>query len=518
MTGKRRIFISSVQKELAPERRAVRDFIAGDALLRRFFDVFLFEDLPASGRRPDELYLSEVDRCAIYLGLFGNEYGYEDAAGISPTEREFDRATAMGKERLIFVKGSDDKARHPKMQALVAKASAQLNRRRFGSLPELTALVYAGIVDYLVAGGAVRTRPFDAAACLDATIDGLSPEKLADFLARAQHSRGYALGPDTPMHKALAHLNLLEGDHPSHAAVLLFGKEPQRFLISSEVKCLHFHGTEVRKPIPSYQVYRGTVFELVDQAVDFVMSKINRSVGTRSGGPTAPVTYEVPRDAVAEAIVNAIAHRDYASDASVQVMLFADRLEVWNPGHLPPTLTPEALRHPHASIPRNPLLADPLFLTRYIEKAGTGTLDMIALCQEAGLASPGFRQDHGQFVQTLMRPPAAAAQVAAEVLTDDKHLWDFALAGIARAFPAATAQVSAQVAAQVALFCREPRSAREIMDHLELKHWKTFQGNYLNPLIQGELLERTIPDKPTSRLQKYHLTVQGRTWLAGGKP
>ena len=70
-----RIFISSVQKELAEERRAVRDFVRGDALLRRFFDVFLFEDLPASDRRADDVYLDEVGRCPIYIGLFGQEYG-----------------------------------------------------------------------------------------------------------------------------------------------------------------------------------------------------------------------------------------------------------------------------------------------------------------------------------------------------------------------------------------------------------------------------------------------------------
>ena len=101
-----------------------------------------------------------------------------------------------------------------------------------------------------------------------------------------------------------------------------------------------------------------------------------------------PVTYELPRAAVAEAIVNAVAHRDYASNASVQVMLFADRLEVWNPGQLPPPLTPEALRSPHASIPHNPLIAEPLFLTRYVEKAGTGILDMISLCKAAGVPTP----------------------------------------------------------------------------------------------------------------------------------
>jgi hypothetical protein len=155
--------------------------------------------------------------------------------------------------------------------------------------------------------------------------------------------------------------------------------------------------TEVRKPIPSYQAYKGTVFELVDQALDFVMSKIARRVGTRAAGPATPVECELPREVVAEAIVNAVAHRDCASNASVQVMLFADRLEVWNPGELPPPLTVERLRRPHPSIPHNPLIAEPLFLAGYIEKAGTGTLDMIARLREAGLAEPEFRQDGGTF-------------------------------------------------------------------------------------------------------------------------
>jgi hypothetical protein len=93
-----RIFVSGVQKELHAERQAVRDFVHGDALLRRYFEVFLFEEQPASDRRTDQVYLDEVGRCSIYLGLFGDEYGSEDGSGVSPTEREFDRATALGKE------------------------------------------------------------------------------------------------------------------------------------------------------------------------------------------------------------------------------------------------------------------------------------------------------------------------------------------------------------------------------------------------------------------------------------
>ena len=403
MNHRQRIFISSVQKEFAAERRALADFIKGDPLLRRYFDVFIFEDLPATDRGADDVYLDEVDRCTVYVGLFGNEYGYEDAEGISPTEREFQRATQKHKLRLILVKGADDKARHPKMLKLIRSASSQLVRRRFVGIPDLTAALYASLIEHLEHQGLLRTTPFDAAPCHRAGLKDLSLEKLRWFLSKARRGRDYVLAETTPAPKALAHLHLLEGKHPNHAAILLFGKDPQRFLATADTKCLHFHGTEIRKPIPSYQRFKGTIFDQVDQAVDFVMSKINRYVGTRAESVAVPVSYEIPKEVITEAVVNALAHRDYASNASVQVMLFADRFEVWNPGELPPGLTPDLLRHPHASLPRNPLLADPLFLAHYAERAGTGTLDMIARCREANLPEPTFEQRGDQFVITIWR-------------------------------------------------------------------------------------------------------------------
>ena len=81
-----KIFINSVQKEFATERKALAEYLAGDPLLRRFFEYFLFEDQPAADQRADQCYLDEVDRCDIYIGIFGNEYGWED-------EREFYRHT-----------------------------------------------------------------------------------------------------------------------------------------------------------------------------------------------------------------------------------------------------------------------------------------------------------------------------------------------------------------------------------------------------------------------------------------
>ncbi len=221
-----RFFISSVQKELQVERRALKDYVHGDPLLGRFFHVFLFEDLPAGDRRSDDVYLEEVEHCDVYVGLFGMEYGEEDLEGFSPTERECDCATKKGKARLVFVKGGEDKGRHPKMVKLIHKAGSQLIRRRFNDIPDLTAALYASLVEYLEKAGKLQTLPFDASACPRASMSDISSEKLKWFLETARRERNYVLSEKTTPRKALAHLNLLDGKHPSHAAVLLFCDTP----------------------------------------------------------------------------------------------------------------------------------------------------------------------------------------------------------------------------------------------------------------------------------------------------
>ncbi|MCK9295450.1 MAG: DUF4062 domain-containing protein [Desulfobulbaceae bacterium] len=398
-----KIFISSAQKELAEERRAVKTFIENDSLLRRFFSVFSFENLPASDRRADAVYLAEVDSSALYFGIFGYEYGFEDAEGISPTEREFARATEMGKPRLIFVKGTDDQNRQPKMQALIRQAGQQLIRRRFNSIPELTSALYSSLVDHLETCGVIQSRPFEERPCPDATLADINTDAVGDFVRLARLERQFPLPDNTPVTDLLAHLHLLADGQLTNAAVLLFGRDPQRFFPAAEVRCMHFHGTEIQRPVPFYRIFKGTVFEQVDMAVDFVLSKLNRGVGTRAESIQAPVRYEIPADVIREAIVNAIAHRDYTSAGAVQVSVFADRVEVWNPGTLPPPLTPESLRHPHGSIARNPRICEVLFLARYIEKYGTGTLMMIRESLNHALPEPDFIQRGGEFTTTAWR-------------------------------------------------------------------------------------------------------------------
>ena len=295
---RKRLFISSVQNELAAERQAIKGFIERDPLLRRFFTVFLFEDLPASDRRADEVYISELDKSDLYLGIFGNVYGFEDSEGVSPTEREFDHATDTGILRLIYVKGSDDTKRHPKMRSLIGKAGQQLIRRRFADTHALTDAIYSSLVDYLAECGAIQSSPFEERPCANTTLDDIDGDAVASFMRSAREERQFPLKETTPVHDLLAHLHLLSGNQPTNAAILLFGRDPQQFFPAAEVRCMHVHGTEVERPVPFYRIYKGTIYEQVDTAVDFVLSKINRSVGTRAESIQAPVRYEIPPDVI----------------------------------------------------------------------------------------------------------------------------------------------------------------------------------------------------------------------------
>jgi ATP-dependent DNA helicase RecG len=122
---RKQIFISSVQREFAYARDKLASFINNDPYWSQFFYAFIFENLPASQRKPSDIYLREIDKCVIYLGVFGLRYGRLNENGISATEQEFDYAIEIGRDPLIFVKDLTPKAsRAKRMQALIRKASA----------------------------------------------------------------------------------------------------------------------------------------------------------------------------------------------------------------------------------------------------------------------------------------------------------------------------------------------------------------------------------------------------------
>ena len=264
-----RIFISSVQQEFAQERKALAEYIRTDALLGRFFEVFIFEEMPAKSQSTVQVYLGEVEQADIYLALMGANYGYEDAEGVSPTEREFDLATKLHKDRLIFIKRLDKEQRNTKETNFIRKAEQCVVRKSFGDYEELRSAVYASLVRYLEENEYLRLLPFDATLHPTATLADIDVDKVDIFVERARKKRAYPLSMDAGVERVLKSLNLMDDGRITNAALLLFSKEPQRFFPTSEVKCVQFYTNTISKPLASYQVFNGSLFEMIDNAVSF---------------------------------------------------------------------------------------------------------------------------------------------------------------------------------------------------------------------------------------------------------
>jgi hypothetical protein len=312
--------------------------------------------------------------------------------------------------------------------------------------------------------------------------------------------------------------------------VLLFAHDPQRFIPSSKIQCAHFEGTAAGQRPASEEICDGTIFEALNQAMYFILSKI--AIPASGGGPQ---TYEIPVEVVREAIVNAVAHRDYASGASVQVTLCSDRLEVSNPGALPPALTLAQLCQPHDSVPPNPLLAEPLYLATDRESRGTGTTDMIERCRKAGLPEPEFKL--APAVRKSVRPapapavrnsvPPAPAEPPIPPAELPIPLADGFLAIMRRrpqpASGPAQGEAGGQTAPPVSPHLLEflrlldqsgPLGNADILKHMGLKGRSNLRERVINPALAAGLIEPTIPGKPNSRLQQYRLTDKGKEFLS----
>ena len=399
---KYRIFISSVQDEFAAERRGLKEYLLKDALLREYVeDVFVFEDVPAERRQPDEVYVSGVESADIFIGLYGCRFGHVFPDGTSPTEREYDSASRKDIPLWLFYydKGAEVDER---MERLRRRIDAEHTRREIHSDVELFREVYNAFVSLLRERRQLFREPFDVSEAKNATMEDIDVGVVEWFANTATKERGLPASLSASPETLFRHLRLMDGDRLTNAALLLFGKDPRRICLSSMVKCVFCSGREYRRPFVQ-QVYEGTLFSQIDQAWLFVLSHIDREVGFVGDTVEARQSYDLPKDAVREVIVNAVAHRDYFSKASVEVRLFSDRLEVWNPGEMPEGLPLSWLYSEHPSLPYNSLLADPLYLVRYIERAGTGIDVIVGGCKELGLKPPKFEIRNGFFVVTLYR-------------------------------------------------------------------------------------------------------------------
>jgi len=236
-----------------------------------------------------------------------------------------------------------------------------------------------------------RKVPWDSQVCEEANLEDIDEEKVRWFLRKAKHERGLDIGENTPVNEALLRLKLLHNRKPTNAAVLLFAIDPQRFFIQSEVKGVRFKGVDVTGEMIDLRVIEGDIFDQLTETEKFIFNNIAMAAWIEQGKIERQERWEYPPKAIREALANAICHRDYKTTSKVQVRIFDDRIEFWNPGKLPDGWTIETLKQKHESIPPNPSITKQFFWVKYIEEVGTGTNKIIEWCRDWGLPEPDFQ-------------------------------------------------------------------------------------------------------------------------------
>ncbi|MEJ2209554.1 MAG: ATP-binding protein [Anaerolineae bacterium] len=202
------------------------------------------------------------------------------------------------------------------------------------------------------------------------------------------------------------------GARPTYAGLLLFGREPQRWVPSAEILVARYGGRTMADEFVKEQV-QGTLPEQIRQAEAFVTSNMRR--GVRLLGLERVEETEYPGEAVREAIVNAVAHRDYqVRGDEIRVLMFADRIEFYSPGRLPGHVTVDNLVRERYS--RNETIVQILSDMGFIERLGYGIDRMIRLMAEARLPEPRFQETAAGFQVTLAGQGQALVSQEADVL------------------------------------------------------------------------------------------------------
>lgn len=224
---------------------------------------------------------------------------------------------------------------------------------------------------------------FDAARVdryLDRLLLGLDDDPMATLVARGCAAVGEG-----------------EVTRPTVAGLLLFAANPQRWLPGAEIVCVRYPGLAMGDEFVR-QDLTGPLTEQIRLAEAFVQSNVQREMRIR--GLAREETAEYPAAVVREAIVNAVAHRDYGvRGEGIRLLLFSDRLEIYSPGRLPGHVTLANLIEERYS--RNPVLVTVLSDLGYVERLGYGIDRMVAAMRAAGQAEPEFEETVAGFRVTL---------------------------------------------------------------------------------------------------------------------
>jgi ATP-dependent DNA helicase RecG len=253
---------------------------------------------------------------------------------------------------------------------------------------------------------------FDETPVINASLENLDQEAFGHYYRRIFDSP--LDEADVPLGSMLANMRFLVRDiddqlRLSVAGLLLFGKAPQDSMYYARISAVRWAGNEAGEEIIDRQEILGRLPQQIDQAEAFVLR--NTRLSTTISGPQQTDRHEYPRSALREAIVNAVAHRDYSLDgAQILLYIFDDRLEIRSPGALPNSVTLDNIRT-HYSKPRNETIARVLFNLGYVNTLGSGIPRIIRLIREHTGQEPEFSVADSQFVVRL--PALSNRHVAA---------------------------------------------------------------------------------------------------------
>ncbi len=242
---------------------------------------------------------------------------------------------------------------------------------------------------------------WDEKICSEATLEDIDEEKIKEFVKEAKRQRGLDLSETLPIKEILMRLKLMREDRPTNAGILLFAKNPSNFFLQAEVKCIRFKGTDVTGAMLDFKTIEGDIISQLKRTEDFIFEHIPMKAWIEEGKLQRQEKWLYPQKAIREALANALAHRDYETTSKVQVRIFDDRIEFWNPGRLPEGWTVEKLKQDHESKPFNPLIAKQFFWIKYIEDVGSGTNKIVKWCIDWGLPEPDFEFTGSSIIVTF---------------------------------------------------------------------------------------------------------------------
>ena len=207
---------------------------------------------------------------------------------------------------------------------------------------------------------------------------------------------------------------------------------------------------------------------------------------------------EYPENALREAVLNAVVHRDYTG-VFTQIRVNNAGLDIWNAGQLPFGLNVEMLYGQHASIPRNRTLAGIFFRAGYIEAWGRGTVSIVEECKKNGLPVPVFTEEFGGFSVSFKKGSMHVTMQDAMQDTVQDTIND--------------ERVLTKMKELLAHFKGE-MTREELQAKVNIKNRDYFRLAYIIPALENGLIEMMYPEKPRSKFQKYRLTPKGISVLS----